>query len=445
MTDSAKRERWKLRFEDRITLHAMAGGTAGVAVALILLWTGDFTPKVQWTLTLLVAGCWLGFALALRERLVRPLQTASNMLAAIREGDFSIRARGAKRGDVLDEVFVEMNDLGETLHEQRLGALEATTLLRTVMSEIEVGVFAFDDEQRLRLVNRQGEEMLAQPSERLLGRTAAELQLADCLTGGQREPMPLTFPGASGRWGIRVSSFREHGKPHQLLVMADLTRPLRAEEVQAWKRLVRVIGHELNNSLTPIMSIAGSLKGIVNREPPPEDWREDMRDGLTVIGGRAESLGRFMNSYAKLARLPEPEFGPVDVAEWVGRVVWIETRMAVALEAGPNATIQGDGDQLDQALINLIRNAVDASTETGGGVSVTWGYSNSEVIVSVSDEGPGLSNTGNLFVPFFTTKPGGSGIGLALCRQIAEGHNGTVTLENRAGAPGCVAKLRLPI
>jgi len=444
MTADYGRREPRIKFENRLALLSLTGGLAGAAVSMVFVWTGGYTPKVQWTLTVLILGCWLGFAIALRDRIVRPLQIASNMLSALKEGDFSVRARGGKKGDVLDEVYVSLNDLGETLHEQRLGALEATTLLRTVMSEIDVAVFAFDDEQRLRLVNRSGETLLAQPSERLLGRTASALNLAGCFGRDQQKPLRLSFPGGAGRWGIRVSSFREHGKPHQLLVLTDLTRPLRAEEVKAWKRLVRVIGHELNNSLAPIMSIASSLKGIIDRDPPPEDWRDDMKDGLGVIAGRSESLSRFMSSYAQLARLPEPKPGPVDVASWVQRVVSLETRLPVELRPGPDMSVNGDGDQLDQLLINLVRNAVDAALETGGGVVAGWRLDDAQVEVWIEDDGPGLSNTTNLIVTFFTTKPGGSGIGLALCRQIAEGHNGTVTLENRPAAPGCMARLKLP-
>ena len=444
MTSTRSGRRAKLSYETRVTLLTLAGGSPAVVVSMIMLWWGDYTPKVQWTLTLLIVGVWFAFAMSLRERIVRPLQTTSNLLAALREGDFSVRGRGSKKGDALDEVLVEVNDLGETLQEQRLGAMEATTLLRTVMAEIEVAVFAFDDERRLALVNRAGERLMAEPSERLLGRSAEVLGLSPCFEGDISGPLALTFPGGSGRWGVRVSSFREHGKPHHLLVLADLTRPLRAEEVMAWKRLVRVLGHELNNSLTPIKSIAASLKSLIGRRPPPDDWQQDAEDGLAIISSRAESLSRFMSAYARLAKLPEPSLATVDVGDWVRRVVGLETRLSVALETGPEIAIRGDGDQLDQLLINLVRNAVDAALETNGKVHAGWRVANSHVEVWVADEGPGLSNTSNLFVPFFTTKPGGSGIGLALCRQIAEAHSGEITLQNRKGVRGCEARLRLP-
>ena len=391
--------------------------------AMCLLWGGDYSAKVQWTLTVFILSFWWGVAFALRERVVFPLQTLSNLLAALREGDYSIRARGARRDDALGEVLLEVNALGETLREQRLGALEATTLLRTVMAEIEVAVFAFDGEQRLRLVNRAGERLMAQPAERLLGRSAADLDLADCLQGEVTHTLQRSFAGGAGRWGVRRSAFRERGLPHHLLVLSDLSRALREEERQAWQRLLRVLGHELNNSLAPIKSMAATLESLLIRDPRPEDWQDDMRRGLTVIASRSEALSRFMGDYARLARLPQPRFRCVKVGDWLRRVVGLETRLHVTLLPGPELTIQADGDQLEQLLINLLRNAVDAALETGGGVKVGWSRTAYYLEVWVDDEGPGLSNTANLFVPFFTTKPRGSGIGLVLSRQIAEAHN----------------------
>jgi len=152
-----------------------------------------------------------------------------------------------------------------------------------------------------------------------------------------------------------------------------------------------------------------------------------------------------VGAYTQLARLPQPRLGPVDIQTWTRRVVGLETRLVVTVEPGPLLVVQADGDLLDQLLINLVRNAVDASLETKGGVTVRWNRNNTGLEVLVEDEGPGLSNSANLFVPFFTTKKNGSGIGLVLCRQIAEAHGGSITLENRKDRSGCRARLRLPL
>ena len=446
---TAKPREPRLSHDRRILLMALASALPGALISLIFLWTGDYTPKVQWTLTVVIVAFCLGFAFALRERVVLPLQTLSNLLAALGEGDFSIRARGARGGDPLGEVMIEVNTLVETLRHQRLDALEATTLLRKVMAEIDVAVYTFDEDRELTFVNRAGAQLLAQVPERLLGRKAEELGLEDCLDGEAPRVINTAFPGGVGRWEIRRSLFRQGGRPHELLVLSDLSQPLREEERQAFQRLIRVIGHEMNNSLAPIKSIAGSLASIVQRDPPPADWRDDVQRGLGVIESRSESLSRFMSAYARLAKLPPPKLAPLDVGTLVDRVVTLEKGHNIQVVGGPRLAVQGDSDQLEQLLINLFRNAVDAVRETGGAVRVGWhrlpGSSPPAMELWVEDEGPGLSNTGNLFVPFFTTKPGGSGIGLVLSRQIAEGHSGSLMLENRDDRTGCRASLRLPL
>ena len=433
-----------LSHDTHVLLLALAAGLPGVVVSMILIWGGDYTAKVQWTLSLFILGGWLGFSFAVRERVVTPLQTLSNLLAALREGDYSIRARGANTDEALGQVMLEANVLGETLHAQRLGALEAANLLRTVMAEIDVALFTFNDEEELKLVNRAGERLLAQPEERLLGRKASELGLAEALRGASNRTFQKTFPGKTGRWGMRRGSFREEGRHHHIVVLTDLSQALREEERQAWRRLIRVIGHELNNSLAPIKSMAGTLAHLLDRDRV-DDWKDDMKRGLVVIGDRSEALSRFMSAYARLARLPEPTFQPVDVDTLVRRVSALQTTYPVEIDAGPPIRIQADGDQLEQLLINLLRNAVDAAEETKGGVRVGWTVSDESLEVYIEDEGPGLSNTANLFVPFFTTKASGSGIGLVLSRQIAEAHGGSLELANRDDRTGCRATLTVPL
>jgi two-component system nitrogen regulation sensor histidine kinase NtrY len=446
--DPALKRGGRLGFEKRVTFLALAAGLPAVLLCALLLWLNNYSARLQWTADLFLVLLWLGVAFNLKQRVVRPLQTLSNILAAVREGDYSIRGRRASVGDALGEVMLEVNDLGQTLREQRLGALEATALLRTVMAEIDVAVFAFDADRRLRLVNRSGEKLLARPARRLLGRTSEELGLAVCLdlgNGSGPHTAQMVFPGGVGRWDIRLGTVREGGIQHQLLVLTDLSQTLREEERIAWQRLLRVLGHELNNSLAPIKSVAGSLADLLDREPPPADWHDDMQRGLEVISARADSLSRFVESYSQLARLPQPHFESLNIGELVQHVATLETRLRVEVLAGPESVVHGDHVQLEQLLINLVRNAADACMETNGRVQVGWNQNNGQVEIRVSDEGPGLASTANLFVPFFTTKVEGSGIGLVLSRQIAEAHGGTLTLKNHPKARGCEALLRLPL
>jgi two-component system, NtrC family, nitrogen regulation sensor histidine kinase NtrY len=435
----------RLSHDVRIVALALAGGLPAVIAAAVLLFIGEYSPRVVWSILAIVVGAWVVAAGAVRTRVVRPLQTLANLLAALREGDYSIRARTTDLDDPLGLAFAEVNALREPLRAQRLGAVEAAALLQRVMEEIDVAVFAVDEGGVLRLVNRAGERLLRRSADQLVGRRAGALGLEACLTGEPRRVLDAAFPADGGRWELRRSTFRQGGVPMQLLVLTDLSRVLREEERQAWQRLVRVLSHEINNSLAPIQSIAGSLRALLGRAPRPADADEDLERGLDVIGTRAESLGRFMRGYARMARLPAPALAPVEVGAWVERVTQLEKRRPVRVRPGPPTTLSADRDQLEQLLINLVNNAVDAAAETSGDVEITWERQNGELDLRVVDEGPGLPATRNLFTPFFTTKRSGTGIGLVLSRQIAEAHGGSLTLENRTDAHGCVARLRLPL
>jgi nitrogen fixation/metabolism regulation signal transduction histidine kinase len=386
---------------------------------------------------------------ALHGQVIRPLQTLSNMVAAIREDDFSFRLRGGSREDSLADLIYEINALASRLQQQKVSALEATALLKKVLMEIDVAVFTFDQQQHLTIVNRAGEQLMGRIAPRMLGLTGQELGLAEFLQSTGPQTVQMTFPGKHGRWAISHTSFRENGVPHQLLIVSDLSRALREEERQAWQRLIRVLGHELNNSLAPIKSIAGTLASLTSRASMPEDVTEDMRQGLRVIENRVESLNRFMQAYTQLARMPAPSRVKIEVSPLVQRVASLERRLQVKTIEGPRLTIDADPDQLEQVLINLIRNAVDASLDPAlkqaGSVEVGWRANARSVEIFIRDEGPGLLNSDNLFVPFFTTKHGGSGIGLTLSRQIAEAHGGVLQLSNRSDRTGCEAVVALPL
>jgi nitrogen fixation/metabolism regulation signal transduction histidine kinase len=437
-----------LGWDRRVLLLALAAGLPATAVAMWLLWTGTLAPRLQWTLSVAVLGSWIGFSLLLRRYVVRPLQTLSNLLSALREGDFSIRGRETHIDEALGLAMIEINQIGDLLQQQRRGAVEATALLEKVMEEIDVAVFAFDVERKVQLVNRGGVRLLNRDVEEIMEQSADEIGLGQCLEGPPSQVLDLGLPSAPGSWEMRRGTFRQDGKPHQLIVLSDLTRTLRRQEREAWQRLIQVLRHEINNSLAPINSLADSLRRLVSRKPMPDDWQDDLNSGLKVIAERSGGLSRFMSSYARLTQLPPPDVVAVQVGDWVRRVVALEHRMDVKIEDGPPITLMADGDQLDQLLINLVSNAVEAAAETGGDVTVRWAalpFGGQEFMLEVLDGGHGLPETQNLFVPFFTTKPDGNGIGLVLSRQIAENHGGTLSLENRVGATGCCARLRLPL
>ena len=435
-----------LTHDRRVLLLTGLAGLLPTALVVVLLWSGGYAPRTVWTLGAFVTGWWLLFAFSARETVARPLQTLSNLLGALREGDFSFRARAGRDHGPLGDALRELNALADTLREERLGALEAGALLQRVMGEIDVAVFAFDGEGRLRLVNRAGEALLGRPVEQLLDRVAPELGLGEILEGTAPRLLDAAFAGGAGRYEVRHGTFRQDGRPHRLVVLSDLSRTLREEERAAWQRLIRVMGHELNNSLAPIRSIATSLEALVGRDPRPADAEADLTRGLAVIASRAESLGRFMDAYARLARLPPPQRRPLAVGDLVRRVAGMETRAPVAVHPGPDVEVHADPDQMELVLINLVKNAAEASLESGGGVTVGWSAVARPAAVElwVDDEGPGPPDAGNLFVPFFTTKPKGSGIGLVLSRQIVEAHGGSLTLAAHRRGRGSRAALRLP-
>ena len=407
-----------------------------------------YQRKITLGPSLLIAACLLLYlvlvAAALVEGLVRPLQTLSNVVSSLREGDYSFRARGAGAQDAFGELAWEINALADLLQKQRVRSLEATALLARILEVMHAPLFAFDREDLLQLVNNAGVNLLGLPHARCFGHSARELGLGNLLAAPDQSIH--SFGSQSTRWLLRKAAFRQDGVPHTLLLLADVSLPLQEEEQIAWKRLIRVLGHELSNSLAPIKSIAGSLLERVEQIEGDDVTRRDFRRGLGVVESRADALHRFVQSYRRLAQLPPPQLRPVLLTSLLERVVLLEQRMSIQLDPGPPVTLHADPDQLEQMFINLLANAVDASLARDAlPVRVTWRLDSSSLLVAIEDRGLGIANTDNLFVPFYTTKPSGSGVGLALAQQIARAHGGEIQLLNRDDGNGARAIIRLPI
>jgi two-component system, NtrC family, nitrogen regulation sensor histidine kinase NtrY len=459
------RKRVRLLYEHRISLYSLFVALPGIVVSGILVWFRPWSTESKLALLFAELFIWWMLALALHGQTVRPLQTLANVVAALREEDYSFRARGAIMDDALGELSLEVNALADLLADQRIRAIEATALLRRVVEEIDAPLFAFDPERVLRLVNPAGEKLLQQAAIRLVGRTADEIGLADCLSAANEAlvalPASSLSNSPSARWLARQSKFREKGVPHTLVVLSDISRALREEERNAWQRLIRVLGHELNNSLAPIKSIAGSLGSRLAETELNPEHRRDFERGLAIIEDRTASLNRFLQAYRQLAQMPPPSLGTVALLPVIERVAFLETRLKIEIAQGPDVMLMVDTDQIEQMLINLIRNAVEAALEPvfdnnlssasiigpenrKPQVILNWTAENQNLVLTIEDNGPGLLNPSNAFVPFYTTKPAGSGIGLALSRQIAEAHGGSIALSNLNGKRGCQVRVILP-
>src|SRR5208283_351295 len=439
----------KLLFEKRIAFLAVLAALPGVAFGTTLIWTSTWTRDVKIVLT------GLELTLVLLDEIVRPLQTLTSVVGALREEDYAFRARGAVPNDALGELAMEINSLADILSEQRIQSVEATALLGRVVDEIDAPLFTFDPDHILRLMNAAGERLLQQPSARLLGNTASHLGLNACFEARNETLVELPYSTPNARWMVRRSAFRQNGVPHTLIVLSDVSRALREQERSAWQRLIRVLGHELNNSLAPIISIAGSLASRLPLRELPEEQNADFQRGLNIIESRTAALHRFLQSYRRLAQMPSPTLQQVELRPLLERVALLETRLNVEIASGPDLALMIDPDLVEQMLINLVGNAVDAALEQTQSpqagsqpgepqVSMRWEQFDRKVALIVEDNGIGLLNPGNAFVPFYTTKPGGSGIGLVLSQQIAEAHGGSIELANRQGARGCLVKVVLP-
>jgi len=443
------RSRRRLSYSKRLRITLWLLSLPAFALTGLLLHLAHTSALFSLLALGVVLAGWAILQATIADRLLRPLQTLSNVVAALREHDYSFRARGGLRGDALGDLALEVNALANDLQTERLSSLDSAALVRRVLDVIQAPVLVLDSGGVLRFLNPAAAQLLpAQPlgtqllPAQPLGRHASALGIAHLLAAADEQVVTMDPEARTAQWVLRRSRFREGGVPHDLLLLADVSQALREEQQEAWRRLIRVLGHEINNSLTPIKSLAGSLRLMLQTGADPVEFDRP----LAVIEERADSLNRFLAAYRQLAQLAAPHRQRFPLASLLRQLASLETRLQVEVADGPELDLFADRDQLAQAVINLLRNGTEAALENPSrppSVSMSWALEGSAAVIRIRDSGLGIANPGNLFVPFYTTKQHGTGIGLALVKQIAEAHNGSVSLYNHAGG-GAEAALRLP-
>lgn len=414
----------------------------GVACVLLACYPGMTWRLRMVTLVLGMAGT-AGMGFLAGHRLLATLGSAFDLLLALREGDYGLRAHMRPGCDPLQPLLADINALSDELRALRRKRSEASRFFGKSLAALRDPVFVIDDQNRLILVNRAGRRLIGAGHTTVTGQDIAALGLSEPLSAPDETILSWHFAAASGRWAVRRAAWYTEGRENTFLMLHDLSAALGEEERYAWQRLIRVLSHELNNSLTPIGSLASSLHDMMDGQSPVS--HDDLRQGLEVISRRSASLGRFLGGYGRLARLPPPRPIPFRLDLAIERLARLEKRSYVQVMGGEPLTVVGDEDQLEQAFVNLLRNAVEAALPGAGGVRVNWRSDGGRVRVEIENDGPALPDSGALFVPFFTTKPDGSGIGLSLTRLIIEAHAGTVDLDNRPDGTGVVATVRLPL
>lgn len=376
------------------------------------------------------------------------IRTLSNLIEAMIDGDYTLRGR-VQSNPAFEELLVLINQLADTLQRHRLAAEESQLLLDKIMEQMDAMVFAINPDHRIEMQNGSARKLLFrnQPVDQPLDWQASGLAvLRDVQQSGV---VTLDAKELKGEFFLFKDRFISDNQEHDLYLLTRADRLLREKEREAWQNLLRVLGHEVNNSLTPIATFSRSMLRKLHNKPGHETI-ETFEEGLTIIRERAESLSAFINSYSELSRLPAPQKTPVD---WYQRLLRLadlipgcSTTSHVVDSSIKTTPVFADPQQLDQVFINLLRNASESmasvATKT---IELDAQREQNWLHVMIRDRGVGIANESNLFVPFYTTKASGSGIGLVLCRQIVMNHDGHLSIRNREDGDGAEAIVSLPL
>jgi two-component system, NtrC family, nitrogen regulation sensor histidine kinase NtrY len=433
-------------FETRLCMLVLAGGLPSLTAIAVAMFHLPLSPYAKALLLSLLTSILVACAAVVRNRVRFHLLTLVNLTEAVRLGEYMLRGSHASGRDAMGTLVTSINAIAGTLQQQRLETQETRHLLDKVLAEVDVAILAFDESLRLRLANNMALRLLALEEHEAIGKTSGMLGMDFLLSDDDTpiESFEYDFPGKSGTWRIQRSQHLERGNAFRLLFIVDLRAALRAEELNVWKRLTQVISHEVNNSITPIISLSATVQSLLNEVAIDDELAKELNIALELIAQRSQHLHYFVRRYAEMARLPAPNKILTDISPLLSRLPTLvsDTRVTLDLPSGP-VIAYCDPVQLDLVLVNLMKNAREAMMETGV-ISVRCRQESAFWQLEIRDEGMGVTNPGNLFVPFYSTKKNGNGIGLIVSRQIVESHGGSLGLRNRSDRPGCIAELRLP-
>lgn len=435
-----------LAFENRLCLLVLAGGLPSLTAAAVAILYLPLSPYPKALLLSLLTVILVACAAVVRSRVRFHLLTLVNLTEAVRLGEYMLRGSQANRNDAMGSLVANINAISGALQQQRVETQETRHLLNKVLSEVDVAILAFDKSLELRLANNMALRLLALEEHEAIGKSSSTLGMDFLLSDDDApsEAFEYDFPGASGTWRVQRSQHLERGNSFRLLFIVDLRAALRAKELNIWKRLIQVISHEVNNSITPIISLSATAQSLLSDVNLDDELAGELNGALELIAQRSQHLHYFVRRYAEMARLPAPNKILTDISPLLSRLPSLvsDTRVTLDLPPGP-LLAYCDPIQLDLVLVNLMKNAREAMLEAGV-ISVRGREERGFWHVEISDEGVGVINRANLFVPFYSTKKNGNGIGLIVSRQIVESHGGSLGLRNRSDRSGCIAEIRLP-